>query len=574
MAREKGKRGGSDASRPERDSRDARIKELGRENDRLKRENDRLERENDHLKQQLEASRRAGRRQAAPFAKDRPQGHGKRPGRRPGAQYGRHGCRLRPARVDETHAAPVPSACPDCGGAVEVARVASQYQEDLPKVRPIVRRFDIEVGHCSQCRRRVQGRHALQTSDALGAAGAQLGPGVVALVVELHTGMGVPLAKVADLLRTNFNLRVTPSGLVHLLHRTARDAAPAYAELCEQVRNAPVVTPDETGWRVGADRHWLWAYATLDTTVYAICRGRGFDDAATVLGTDYAGVLVRDGWAPYRCFRDAKHQSCLAHLLRRCKELQEDHPDSRWGGDVQATLQAGLDLRDRCNAGELSEHGMATARGRLIARLGRLVDAPPPLKDAVRFANHLVTEFLAVFLFLWDPSLDATNWRAETGHPARRGHPQGVRRQPHPPRGRHPAGAVQRGAHRPPTRPRSAAVDRHDFAGHRTRRPCRPHRRARRRWRRRGDVRHRTDWPRGSRAPAAPRVGGHASKRPLRSAAGPAARRDAVLRGSAVGSAQRVSRVGWARSPPHPSAGRRFGPVSSPRHRIGGGGNP
>ena len=313
MAREKGKRGGSDASRPERDSRDARIKELGRENDRLKRENDRLERENDHLKQQLEASRRAGRRQAAPFAKDRPQGHGKRPGRRPGAQYGRHGCRLRPARVDETHAAPVPSACPDCGGAVEVARVASQYQEDLPKVRPIVRRFDIEVGHCSQCRRRVQGRHALQTSDALGAAGAQLGPGVVALVVELHTGMGVPLAKVADLLRTNFNLRVTPSGLVHLLHRTARDAAPAYAELCEQVRNAPVVTPDETGWRVGADRHWLWAYATLDTTVYAICRGRGFDDAMR----------------RHRCC-DAKHQSCLAHLLRRCKELQEDHPDSRW----------------------------------------------------------------------------------------------------------------------------------------------------------------------------------------------------------------------------------------------------
>ena len=61
-------------------------------------------------------------------------------------------------------------------------------------VRPVVRRFDIEVGHCSQCQRRVQGRHVLQTSDALGAAGVQLGPGVVALVVELHTEMGVPLA--------------------------------------------------------------------------------------------------------------------------------------------------------------------------------------------------------------------------------------------------------------------------------------------------------------------------------------------------------------------------------------------
>ena len=293
-----------------------------------------------------------------------------------------------------------------------MTRVASQYQEELPAVRPVVRRFDIEVGHCSRCQRRVQGHHVLQTSDALGAAGVQLGPGVVALIVELHTEMGVPLAKVAHLLRTTFGLQVTPGGLAHVLHRAARAAAPAYAALCEQVRNAPVVTPDETGWRVGGVRHWLWAFVTPDTTVYAICPGRGFDDAATVLGTDYVGVLVRDGWAPYRCY-DGLHQTCLNHLLQRCKQLREDHPDSPWAGEVQAVLRAGLDLRDRCNAGALSEHGMATARGRLTARLGRLVDAPPPLDDAERFAGHLATEFPAVFLFLWDPSLDATNWRAE-----------------------------------------------------------------------------------------------------------------------------------------------------------------
>ena len=122
--------------------------------------------------------------------------------------------------------------------------------------------------------------------------------------------------------------------------------------------------------------------------------------------------LVRDGWAPYRCF-DGLHQTCLNHLLQRCKQLREDHPDSPWASEVQAVLRAGLDLRDRCNAGALSEHGMATARGRLTARLARLVDAPPPLDDAERFAAHLATEFPAVFLFLWDPSLDATNWRAE-----------------------------------------------------------------------------------------------------------------------------------------------------------------
>ena len=394
-------------ARRERDS-----KRLHRKNDRLQRENERLKQQVEHLKQQLAESRRAGRRQAAPFAKDRPQGRGREPGRRSGAEYGRQGRRPPPERVDETHAAPVPAACPDCGGAVEVTRVASQYQEDLPVVRPVVRRFDVEVGHCSRCRRRVQGRHELQTSNALGAAGVQLGPGVVALVVKLHTEMGVPLAKVADLLRTDFGLQVTPGGLAHVLHRVGRVAAPTYAALCEQVRNAPVVTPDETSWRIGGDRGWLWTYVTAETTVYAICPGRGFADAATVLGTDYAGVLVRDGWAVYRCY-GGLHQSCVNHLLRRCKELREDYPDSPWAGEVQAVLQAALDLRDRCNAGELSEHGMATARGRLIARLGRLIDEPPPLDDAERFAAFLDTEFHAVFLFLWDPSLDATNWRAE-----------------------------------------------------------------------------------------------------------------------------------------------------------------
>ncbi len=411
---------GPDAPQREDDPRDTRIKQQDREISRLRgdlaqvnRDRDRWKRHSERLQQQLDTARRAGFRQAAPFAKDRPQGRGGRPGRRAGARYGRQACRRRPAQEDETHAAPVPAACPDCGGVIEVTRVASQYQEEIPEVRPVVRRFDIEVGHCSQCQRRVQGRHALQTSDALGAAGAQLGPGVVALVVELHTEMGVPLAKVAHVLRTTFGLQVTPGGLSHLLHRTARDAAPTYTALCEQVRNSPVVTPDETGWRVGAISHWLWAFVTPETTVYAICPGRGFDDATTVLGADFDGVLVRDGWVSYRCYRAALHQSCLNHLLRRCKELQEDHPDSLWAGQVQAVLQTGLAVRDRCNDGELSEHGLASVRGRLVAQLGRLIDAPPPLDDTERFARHLATEFAAVFLFLWDLSVDATNWRAE-----------------------------------------------------------------------------------------------------------------------------------------------------------------
>lgn len=414
MARKQGDRGDSQGPGPRRDPRDVRrIERLERDKAKLIEERDHWKRRSEHLEKELEAAQRAGRRQAAPFAKEKRQGSGQPPGRRAGAEYGKHGCRRPPTRVDETHAAPAPTMCPDCGGAVAPDRVEAQYQEDLPVVRPLVRRFDVEVGHCSRCRRRVQGRHPLQTSDALGAAAAQLGPNIAALVVELHIELGMPLEKVTRVLRNEFGLPVTKGALVQLLHRTAAAAVPAYAALREQVRRSPVVTPDETGWRVNALRCWLWVVTTPETTVYAICDGRGFEHAAAVLGPNFSGVLVRDGWVAYRGFKNAPAQTCVGHLLRRCKDLQAAHPDSPWAGKVQAVLRDGLALRDRCNAGDISEHGLATARGRLTARLGRLIDSAPPLAAAERFAKHLANEFPAVFLFLCDPSIDATNWRAE-----------------------------------------------------------------------------------------------------------------------------------------------------------------
>jgi transposase len=379
----------------------------------VERERDRLKRQNERLKQQLDAARRAGFRQAAPFAKDCPQGRGGRPGRRAGIAYGRRARRPRPRRVDETYTAALPVACPDCGGPITGTRVATQYQEDLPVVRPVVRQFDVHVRCCTRCGRRVQGRHPLQTSDALGAANVHLGPGAVTFVVLMHTHFGVPLEKMTTVLRERFGLTVTAGGLAQVLHRTAHRATPTYTALCEQVRGSPVVSPDETGWRVGAAPHWLWVFATPDTTVYAIRPGRSFADAATILEPDFAGVLVRDGWAPYRQFTAALHQTCLAHLLRRTRVLQLDHPRSPWAAAVQEVLTDGLALRDRRDAQAISDHGLAVARGRLLARLAGLIDAAPALPDTQRFAKHLATEFPAVFAFWWAPGIEATNWRAE-----------------------------------------------------------------------------------------------------------------------------------------------------------------
>ena len=113
---------------------------LQRERDRLRRERDRLRRENERLQQALDLARRAAKRPAAPFSKGPPSRHPRRPGRRAGRDDGRHGQRARPAPIDDVIPVGLPAACPHCAGAVAMTRVAAQYQEELPDVRPLVRR--------------------------------------------------------------------------------------------------------------------------------------------------------------------------------------------------------------------------------------------------------------------------------------------------------------------------------------------------------------------------------------------------------------------------------------------------
>jgi transposase len=326
--------------------------------------------------------------------------------------------------VTESHTATLPTVCPDCGGSLVVVRQATQFQEDLPAVEPIVRAFHIPIAACRGCGRRVQGRHPLQTSEALGAARAQLGPLAVTWAVILNKDYGVPLGKIARLFRERFGLTITRGGLVHAIRRAARRAEPTYAALVDQIRGSPVVTPDETGWKVAARLHWLWALVTPDTTIYKIQAGRGCEEAAAVLGDAFAGVIVRDGWPAYRKFRHAFHQTCLAHLLRRCRTLMRDQHDGHFAPRVQRILRHALSVRDRHLAEHMSAHGVAVARGHLQNQLNVLIERPGSRRVVQNFAPHLAIEFPAVFTFLLEPdTIDATNGISNTIAPPSEGVP-------------------------------------------------------------------------------------------------------------------------------------------------------
>lgn len=382
----------------------------------LRRRVEELEAEKQRLLQLLEAERRAGKRQAAPFSKGSRKKKPKKPGRKPGDDYGNKGHRPHPPpqEIDETYEAPLPDICPDCGGRIEETDVQQQYQVEIPR-KPIHRQFNVHIGWCDVCQRRLQGRHSLQTSDALGAAASQLGPDAQAAVVELNKNAGLSHGKVSGVFHNLFGIKLTRGGSAHVVLRAGRRCQPIYQAICRSVRRSSWVVPDETGWRVGGLLAWLHGFVARQATAYIIDPTRSHEPAERLLGLDYHGTLIHDGWSPYDRFVHARHQQCNQHILRRCAELLQTATRAAvsFPRRVAALLRQGLALRDRHAVGEISAHGLAVARGRLQRALEDAVYPPKTNRVNERLAQHLWQPIDEFFTFLSVPSLDATNWRAE-----------------------------------------------------------------------------------------------------------------------------------------------------------------
>jgi transposase len=367
------------------------------------------------LERLVEQLRRRGKRQAAPFSKDAPSLHPKPPGRKGGQGYGRQALPSIPKRVDETIRVPCPPRCPSCHGRVRRHGTGHQYLLDLPEVRVHVTKFEVDYGYCVECGRRAQGRHPRQISDALEVGTVQVGSGVISFAAYLNKVGGLSYGKTAAVIEQMAGLALARSTYCRALLRLAGKAEPTYRGLVELVRASPVVYPDETGWRIGGWGAWLWTFVSPGATVYTIERGRGYVEASAILGQDYSGVIGADGWAAYRRFGNARHQTCLAHLLRRCREMIE----VSWGAGrsfprrVGELLHDALDLRDRYVGGAISRHGARVARGLLRRRLEALLEPRFKSTSHRRLAAHLRRNRDALFFFVDRKDVEATNWPAE-----------------------------------------------------------------------------------------------------------------------------------------------------------------
>lgn len=398
------------------------LDELLVENERLRAENADLRTQMDALRALLEEALRAGKRQATPFRRDPKQlkTDPKKPGRKPGE--GEFNYR----RLDEdaAYVSELPAeltGCPECHTPVSDVREHVQFVTEIPEPKPVTHRLVTYSGWCACCNKRVRSRHPMQTSSAVGAAGVVLGPRVIALASDMKHRFGVSYDKIAEFLKSAYGLQVTGGGLYQADQRLARRARPVYETLLELIRLCAAVHADETGWRIGSLSAWLWVFTNQRITLYAIRAGpgaRGHEVVLSILGREFKGVLVADGFLAYdaNALADWIHQKCLSHILKTLGTMRE----SRQAACIALASEATPALRDalalRNERANLDAQTFAARRAAIVERIAVAAAAHadrPAYDDAGRMARHLIKHRDHLFRFLDDAAVEATNNLAE-----------------------------------------------------------------------------------------------------------------------------------------------------------------
>ena len=401
-------------SRPS--TKDQRIAELEEQLIQALRAIEKLKKQTELLKAENEELKRAGKRQAAPFARRKLVAHPKRPGRKAG--QGKFSRREQPApkQVDETKVVKL-HGCPQCGSRLRDIHKHEQYVTDIPKMPPIITRFVTYSGYCADCHKRVRSQHPEQTSQATGAAGVMVGPRAKALAADLKHRLGGSYGKVSEALNDAFGLQVCRSGWCQADQRLAETALPVYQKLIEVARCSSVVHADETGWRIGTLSAWLWVFTNKEITVYAIRDNRSSDVVVEILGKEFKGILASDCFVAYDDKRLATwlKQKCLSHLLKDLKEMEESKTGRavHFARDGTAVLRAALALKtEKLN---LDPATFAQRAQALETQLDALISKRRNLKDRdnVRFARRLRKHRPHLLRFLYMDGLDATNNLAE-----------------------------------------------------------------------------------------------------------------------------------------------------------------
>jgi transposase len=351
----------------------------------------------------------------------RPSGLRGRSGRKPGKQPGEPGTTRRQV-ADPDEVVPVePGACAGCGAGLADAPVAGvakrQVFEASPPPPPRVIEFWVVARVCGCC-----GKVSYGQAPAWAGAPVQWGPGVHARAVLATLAHHLPYGRAAVVLRQLGGLAVSTGFLVAARRRAAGRLGPFMVRVRQLLGQAGLLHVDETPARVEGDLSYLHVACNSSyTAMHTGGRSSADIDAGGVLA-DFAGVIVRDGYAGYTHLVAAQHAWCGAHLLRDLKGVYDADPDAQLGAQAMATtlteaLQAASNARD-AGAPQLDPAQLASLRSAYAGAIARMrADNQPGRTDlqqrGLRLANRFDTHREMILRFVHDLSVPFTNNAAE-----------------------------------------------------------------------------------------------------------------------------------------------------------------
>jgi transposase len=163
----------------------------------------------------------------------------------------------------------------------------------------------LECPHC-----RTSTRATLPPGVPTGAFGPRLRAILSVLAGAYRLGKRPIRQLAADLL----GLSISTGMISRLERQAAAELEAPVEELREYVRRADSAHIDETSWKQGRDKGWLWVAVTRLVTVFAIATSRGAEVARDLLGTDRRKVVISDRLKSYDWIK--RRQFCWAHLDR------------------------------------------------------------------------------------------------------------------------------------------------------------------------------------------------------------------------------------------------------------------
>jgi transposase len=195
------------------------------------------------------------------------------------------------------------------------------------------------------------------TAPSIPEAAGGFGPKLQAVTSYL-SGVGrMGKRPIRQLCEDLFDIPISLGSISHLEARTAQALAPIHAQ-AKQFLESQDAHVDETSWKQGKQKAWLWVAVTQLLSVFLIHRHRSREAFEELLGSKL-GVLITDRYAVYGHLEANQRQVCWAHLRRDFQAMiDRRNAGSPIGEELLDYSEALFDLWQRVRDGTLTRRGL------------------------------------------------------------------------------------------------------------------------------------------------------------------------------------------------------------------------